>query len=66
MDSKEAREGKKESRLKRRRSSIDDKLDLKFGQAVDEKSKEINDRKQKLIGNFYPNQDRKSQDRKSQ
>jgi hypothetical protein len=28
-------------RLKRRRSSIDDKLDLKFGAAIDEKAKEI-------------------------
>ena len=44
--------------MKRRRSSIDDKLDLKFGQAVDEKSKEVMDRKQKMIDNFYPNQDK--------
>ena len=40
---------KGEKRLKRRRSSIDDKIDLKFGSAIEEKTKESEERKKRLI-----------------
>ena len=39
----------KERKLKRRRSSIDDKIDLKFGSQVDDKAKEAEARKKKVM-----------------
>lgn len=45
---------KKKRKLERRRSSIDDKMDLKFGAEVSEKAKEVEDRKKRLLENIHP------------